>query len=445
MLSCLTQPLETRQDALRFFDSYAIESRRPEGQRPTRVGRLVRMRRLLALLGDPQNRLKVIHVAGTSGKGSTCTFIEAIIRAHGYTTGLTLSPHAVDLRERFQINGAYLTDDLLTTIVKRVISVITRMEKEPCGAPGYMECLMATAYAVFAEVGVHYAVVETGVGGRTDPSNTVMRGDKLCVFTKIGKDHMAALGNRLEDIAYQKIGIVQEGNDVVIGVQAEYPQADMVLLAQTAGANTVLCIDPLSVSQPSLTQTTPYLRENAELALTACRQLAARDGWMFDGVRAEAALRQVSVPLRFELVHWQGKTFILDAAHNPQKMEALVEALRVRFPRHALAGVIAVNPDTDVAETIGPFLSMVSRLACADLVVGRGSYTFRFSDPEQVMSVLRKHNEGCVALQEGEVLRDREALLNWCARIPESMIVCTGSFHFVAVVRALLLGLSEPW
>jgi dihydrofolate synthase/folylpolyglutamate synthase len=433
-------PLVTFEDVRRFLDAYAMQMyTRPE-DRSTPADRLVRTRQFLKKLGAPQNSLKVIHTAGTTGKGSTCTFIEAILRAHGRTTGLTLSPHAIDLRERFQVNGYYISTQRLSVGLDRVRVLASEMIGKELGPPSYFELLMALAYLFFAEEQVEYAVIETGLGGRFDPSNVVERTDKLCVIAKLGLDHKQFLGNTLEDIAFQKLGIIHVGQEAIIGYQQELTQSFLEERARQEGAKRVISVQMLQDEGRVLADLAPFERENAATALTACRHLAERDGWSFDLALSLSTLKQCRIPLRFEQIEWQGKTIMVDAAHNPQKMAGFAQALREKFPQQSFLGVVAFNGGNDVKEVISPLLPVLHQIACVHFIVGQGQYRFQFVDSQKVAQQI-----AALTTAPLESFDDLSKMFDWLKTRSETMIVCTGSFHFAAMVRAYVLGLPSPW
>ncbi len=436
MLNCLSLPQTTLEEIQLFLESYALEGRTMNERSVTPEARQERMHSFLKRLGDPQESYKTVHVAGTTGKGSTCTYIEALLRGQGFKTGLSLSPHVSDVRERFQVGGELIDEARFRTILERVTEAASAMEQEESGAPGYMEFLRGLSYSVFAEAQVDYAVIETGIGGLWDSSNSIRRSDKFCVITKLGLDHVSMLGETIEAIALQKIGIVHPGNTVVIGFQEDVSQQALRALAEKRGAQTVWLVEDVSVGHLNPLHLPSYLWQNAVLAQEVCLRLAARDGWMCRQPQAIDSLAHATLPLRFERVSWRGKTLILDAAHNPQKMRGLVQALRERFSTEALAAAIAFNPDTDLKETLAPIASLNARIACVDVLGGQGLYRFRFSDPCVVAEFLVSHQSPD---QSVEVVTDWDALLAWIERVPEQVIILTGSFHFVASARAVVV------
>ncbi len=432
MLNCLSLPRTTLDEIRVFLDRYAVESFGQQKASSPEV-RLARMRTLLEKLGNPQHRFKAIHVAGTTGKGSTCAYSDAILRAHGQSVGLSLSPHVEDVLERFQVNGVLVDVLVLSTALELVLSVVVQLEDED--RPGYTELLRAISFLVFANVGVEYAVIETGVGGRFDSSNTLDRPDTLRVITKLGLDHQATLGTTIEEIALQKVGIVHPANEVVIGFQEDILATRIEELAYAEGAKQVLLSETSGELQPFSDLIPNYARQNASLALHVCQYLALRDGWLFSVTMAEEGVRSLQLPLRFERVVWKGKTVILDAAHNPQKMRGLVQALTEVFQTQALAVAFAFNSSTDVKETALPLLGLDARLVCVDFLGGSGDYRYYFSDPKEVV---RQLSDVTFPDQLIGSLSGWEALANWIESVPEQVVILTGSFHFVANCRALL-------
>ena len=168
---------------------------------------LERMRTLLSLLDNPQNRFQSVLVGGTSGKGSTSYLISHILTTAGYKTGLTLSPHLQKVNERLQINGEQISDTKFTDLVNFITQIITQMKKMSVGAPSYFEILIAMAFKYFADQKVDIAVVEVGMGGEFDATNTLY--PLIAVLTNVSLDHTNVLGRTVEKIARTKVGIVK--------------------------------------------------------------------------------------------------------------------------------------------------------------------------------------------------------------------------------------------
>ena len=169
---------------------------------------------LLRRLGHPEEKLKVIHVAGTNGKGSVCAFTESILRHAGKRTGLFISPHLVKINERFQINQEQVSDEVFLEAFCRVKDAMDRMVQDGFYHPTYFEILVAVGMVIFAEEQVEYLVMETGLGGRLDATNTVAH-PIATVITSISLEHTEYLGDTIEQIAWEKAGIIKEGVPVI--------------------------------------------------------------------------------------------------------------------------------------------------------------------------------------------------------------------------------------
>src|SRR5690606_14340502 len=181
---------------------------------------LARTVALMHALDDPQEARPVIHLAGTSGKGSPATLLAAVLAAHGLRTGLGLSPHVRSLTERIQLNGAAIDPARFTAAVAAVQPAVEAVSDGPYGPPSFFEITIAISYLVFAGrvpgcAPVDVVVMETGLGGRTDATNVVRHRDKIALFTAIDLDHTELLGDSVAQIAREKAGIVQPGNTVI--------------------------------------------------------------------------------------------------------------------------------------------------------------------------------------------------------------------------------------
>ena len=168
----------------------------------------------LESLGNPQNQFKVIHVAGSNGKGSVCACLANILKKSGKSTGLFTSPHLVDIEERFVIDGEQCTQEEFVQAVEQVQSVVVEMEKEGISHPSYFEYLFAVGMVIFQKRNVEYAVLETGLGGRLDATNVVEH-PLLTIITSISLEHTEILGNTIAEIAGEKAGILKEQVPVV--------------------------------------------------------------------------------------------------------------------------------------------------------------------------------------------------------------------------------------
>lgn len=192
-------------------------------------------RELLSRLGNPQEGIKIIHVAGTNGKGSVCAYLNAMLLAGGKKTGLFTSPHLVRINERFQINGEDVSDEQFLDAFLKVEKAAKEYEAEGEGHPSYFETLFLMGMLIFKEAGVEYLVMETGLGGRLDATNVVEK-PLACIITSISRDHTEYLGDTLEAIAGEKAGIIKAGVPVIYDSSQPGPASVIAAKAKEMGS-----------------------------------------------------------------------------------------------------------------------------------------------------------------------------------------------------------------
>lgn len=192
-------------------------------------------RELLSRLGNPQEGIKIIHVAGTNGKGSVCAYLNAMLLAGGKKTGLFTSPHLVRINERFQINGEDVSDEQFLDAFLKVEKAAKEYEAEGEGHPSYFETLFLMGMLIFKEAGVEYLVMETGLGGRLDATNVVEK-PLACIITSISRDHTEYLGDTLEAIAGEKAGIIKAGVPVIYDASQPGPTSVIAAKAKEMGS-----------------------------------------------------------------------------------------------------------------------------------------------------------------------------------------------------------------
>jgi len=286
---------------------------------------------LLKLVGDPQNNLKVIHVAGTSGKGSTSFYISQLLRSQGFKVALTISPHLVDLRERCQVNNELISKVEFIKILNEILPQISEMEKTKFGAPSYFEILMTIFFLTAYKNKVDYAVVETGLGGTYDGTNVVSRKDKVCVITKIGYDHTEILGDKLNQIAIHKAGIIQKENQLltlnqkivvnkILKERVKGKKGTIFFVEKKINYKNVRLSDNkitfdfayrnIEVKDVLLNTSAFYQIENSSLALTALFYLSQRDKFALNIQKVKKILSEVYFKGRMEKFLINGKTVI---------------------------------------------------------------------------------------------------------------------------------------
>jgi len=328
---------------------------------------LERTRELLKALGDPQDSLKFIHIAGTNGKGSTAACIASVLREAGYKTGLYTSPFIRCFNERMQVNGECISDEELICLTEEIRPVADAMSDPPTE----FELITALAMKYFLYEDCDIVVLEVGMGGELDSTN-VIDTPEVAVITSIGFDHVKELGPTISDIAGAKAGIIKKGGDVVIfggerevlevfeRVSAErgavLHRADFSRIKEQVFSleGVKLRIEPYSVI--SLPLTGSFQPNNAALAITALEVLRKK-GYSISPQDIVAGLESVSWPGRFEVLGRE-PVFILDGAHNPQGAEAAAESLRRHFGDRKVVFVVGVMADKDVEAMISHIAPM---------------------------------------------------------------------------------------
>lgn len=324
---------EAHQALHEFYGSTGIE----------RHYKLDRMRALMAHLGNPQETLRIVHVAGTSGKTSTSYYTAALLKASGATVGLTVSPHVDEVNERLQIDLIPLPEADFCRALDTYIQLVHQSDIRP----SYFELMVAFAFWEFARRKVDYAVVEVGLGGLLDGTNVVERPDKVCIITDIGFDHMNILGNTIPEIATQKAGIIQPGNHAFVYDQG--PEVTTVMQDMTKHQKAYLhLVAPGRISIPTFAELPLFQQRNSYLAMQAVNYVLARDRSLTlsdDQIKKAIATR---IPARMEIFHIGDKVLIVDGSHNAQKVGALLESVHQRFPNQEIAALVSFADGQDV-------------------------------------------------------------------------------------------------
>ncbi|MCD6326721.1 bifunctional folylpolyglutamate synthase/dihydrofolate synthase [bacterium] len=326
---------------------------------------------LLRRRDDPQTRFKIVHVAGTKGKGSTCAMLASILKASGLSVGLFTSPHLLDVRERIQIDGSWISKDDFASLISEIEPIHTALGVARRCYRTTFELLTATALLHFAKSGVDFAVLETGLGGRLDSTNVV--DPALCVITKIGYDHTGTLGNSIEAIAREKSGIIKANVPLVLAPQradvfsvvqkfaadVEAPVTDIASEYRTVtrglsdGFQTVRIEGPDElVCDARLPLLGLHQAENATCAVAAA-QLLSRELSEITTKTMSDGLSKVAWYGRIEPLNIRPDV-IVDCAHNEDSAEALVATLKSSFTPSKKIAIVGIsgNKEARVVLTI---------------------------------------------------------------------------------------------
>jgi dihydrofolate synthase/folylpolyglutamate synthase len=388
------------------------------------------MHELLDYLGNPQDKLRVVHIAGTSGKTSTAYYTAALLTAAGNKVGLTVSPHVDYLNERVQINMAPLPE---ATFVQALNEFMATVEAGGF-TPTYFELLYAFAFWEFTRQRVDYAVIEVGVGGLLDNTNVITRSDKVCVLTDIGFDHMSVLGHTLPEIAAQKAGIIKLHNAVFCWQQ---PKEVMDVFKASAKQNQA---DLHILDTPQLDREYNFLplfqRRNFELALDTAKYVLERDGGTLPPQQTVVLAAHTRIPARMEIRQYKGKTLILDGSHNPQKLQALVASTKEQFPDKPVAVLVGFanskTPENRIEAGTHELLQLAAHLIITSFVINRNQ-PHRSIDPQAVADACQA--EGYAAY---EVIKHPAEAFSALIKRPEPIVVVAGSFYLLNTIRPLL-------
>ena len=340
-----------------FFDVHTILRPYSDAVPPSaQAYTLERMSHLMNYLGNPQNTIKIIHVAGTSGKTSTSYYIASMLKLAGFRTGLTVSPHLTQVNERVQIDLVPLPEAAYAQAFEAFMNIIENLDVTPT----YFELLVAFAYWVFAREKVDYAVVEVGLGGLLDSTNVASRRDKICVVTDIGLDHQQILGNSLAAIAAQKAGIIRPGNQVFHLKQSTTVNRVIGHAVARAGARGVVHVYQELLDEPRWLP--HYQARNWQLANYVVTYVLNREHMPALSKALQVESMHTYIPGRMEVISLQEKTIVLDGAHNPQKMVALVDSMRRRFGEAAITVVVAFKSSKDIANSITELSKLTNQL-----------------------------------------------------------------------------------
>lgn len=323
---------------------------------------LGRTQELLKKTGNPEKRLRFVHIAGTNGKGSTAAMLASIFEAAGYRTGLYTSPFINRFNERMQIDGSCISDEELAEITAEVKPLAEAMEDHPTE----FELITVIAMLYFARHACEIVILEVGMGGELDSTNVIEKPEAV-IITAMGMDHVRELGPTMADIARAKAGIIKEGCDVVS--YGGNPDADAVFRSVAEARHATLHEPTFSAIKPGefnldgqsfsyldwkyvrIPLVGRYQMNNAAVVLTAVQVLRER-GWILSDDAVRTGLASTRWPARFEVLR-RDPVFIVDGGHNPHGIRATAESLERLFPGKKITFLVGVMADKDVTHILG--------------------------------------------------------------------------------------------
>ncbi len=417
----------TYEQALEAIHQTPWENRTPGLER---IGALMRA------LGNPQDTLSFVHIAGSNGKGSVAAMTASVLQRAGYVTGLCTSPYIARFNERMRINGVPISDDALAAVTQRVLACAQGMHEPPTE----FEMVSAITFSYFAERGCDIVVLEVGLGGRLDATN-IIKAPTAAVITAIGLEHTALLGGTVEQIAAEKAGIIKPGSTVVVSDQ---PENILEVIAGICRERQV----PMRVAKKSAIQRLSQgpqgqrLRYNGmedyDLPLLGAHQLQnactvlsviealRQKGFAIPPKAVAEGLASTRWPGRFELLR-QAPYFFVDGGHNPQCAEAVAATLGELFPGHKICFLLGVLTDKNVRGIIEPVLPIAKRILTVTPPSPRAMEA-------EALSALLKCRYGIDAEPSASIA---EGVRKICAQAEPSDIVCAyGSLYSVGEIRA---------
>jgi dihydrofolate synthase/folylpolyglutamate synthase len=405
---------------------------------------LERMGRLLAALGDPHRAQPAIHVVGTNGKTSTTRMAAAVLGAHGLRAGAYLSPHVEGWTERVQVGGRPVGPPKFAAALGRVREAAGGLGLAPDDGVTQFEALTAAAFDIFARAGLDAAVIEAGLGGRWDATN-VLDGGRVTVLTNVALEHTDLLGDTVASVAGEKLAVAPDGSDRLVvgrlGPDAEAPVTALMAVRRLSGWRlghevTVTAGDgAVEIRCPGgaygglrLAARGAFQRENAAVAVAACQRFL---GGPLDPAAVRAALGEVRVPGRLEVFDGTPPV-VLDGAHNPAGMAALVASVPEGLGGVRPVAVVSVLGDKDAAAMLGMLAP-----ACAAVVATRSAHR-RAASPERLAGL------AAAAGTPAEVVDDPRAALERARALagPGGVVLVCGSLYLLLDLRAGLVAVG---
>ena len=410
------------------------------------------IRRLMREQGDPQDSLRFVHIAGTNGKGSTAAFVASIMRAAGYRTGLYTSPYLRRFTERIRVDGAEIPEGDVVRITETVRKAIGKITAGDGTHPTELEVVAAIAFLYYRQEKCDVVAFEVGLGGRFDPTN-VIKTPLAAVIATIDYDHTAKLGNTLEEIAFEKAGIIKEGGDVILYQQNDSVRGVFERKAADVGARLTVC-DFSGIRREAygtggqrfgygardgleITLLGDYQTRNAALAIETVDTINKNAGC---GIRVtEDALRlglkSARWPGRMEIIS-ENPTVVIDAAHNAQCARALGETLTKYFPGRELIYIFGVVRDKDVNGIIDATLPLASAVFTVTTdskrAVGAGELADMLKERAGGDIKNRIWACGSVADAAGRALKLAEGT--------DAVICAFGSLYYIGMLRDIFIG-----
>ncbi len=449
--------INTYEDAVAWLYGRVNYERLGSSQYAASDFKLERMRRLLEALGNPQDRIPAVHIAGTKGKGTTAALVAGMVQEAGYKVGLFTSPHMQHIEERFVVNGQMVSPLRFVELVQQMAGYVESLTEATAGLmPTFFELITAISWQHFSDEAVDLVVLEVGLGGRLDSTN--LCAPVVTAISSISLDHTRLLGSTVEQIAAEKAGIIKQGVPVVtsaetptvrelfrrkaaefecpynelhtdFGFEVESPWTDgtreqKLAFFPLSEAGRESAEERLEIAFPKPGR---VYGNNIALALGCIRELRKR-GYEIGTETIQKAVREISLPLRFDILQDQ-PLLIADAAHNPSSFENLIATLQDVFPARPVTFLMAVSKDKD-------YRTMCRSIPDTDrVIVTQYAGNERGLPAGQLLSCLRESHRGDSVMIDDPGAALTEALQS---SPPNGVIIATGSLFLAAEIRSLV-------
>ncbi|WP_338750439.1 folylpolyglutamate synthase/dihydrofolate synthase family protein [Bacillus sp. FJAT-52991] len=426
--------IHNNQDALDW-----IHSRLQVGIKPG----LLRMEWLMERMDHPERRLKTVHIGGTNGKGSTVTYMRSILQAAGYETGTFTSPYIEQFNERISINGKPIADEEITQLVNVIKPLAEELEQTELGGPSEFEVITAMALYYFAYVHpVDLVLFEVGLGGRLDSTNVIH--PLLSIITTIGMDHMQFLGNTPEEIAFEKAGIIKNGVAIISGVKQREAKEVIFKRANEMQSTVYQMGEQFQSSwQQSLSTGEAFhfqsvfanmehlhtglnglhQTDNAAIAIMATLYLKTFHSFLIEESHIREGVEAAYWPGRMEQVCHR-PVILLDGAHNPEGMTALVNSLKIRYPQRRITALFAGLKDKKLDEMVSLLHQAADSVICTTFDFPRAAGYEEFEPLLNEQTMWRADWDEYIKEFQGSAEGDQ-------------LFVVTGSLYFISEVKRL--------
>ncbi|WP_277673595.1 bifunctional folylpolyglutamate synthase/dihydrofolate synthase [Piscibacillus halophilus] len=406
---------------------------------------LERVELLLDKMGRPEKNLKIIHIAGTNGKGSTLSFLKNMIENHGYSVGTFTSPYIEVFNERISINGQSIPGEQLVHYVELVKPLCDEIGLTKYGRPTEFEIVTCIALKYFQDQKVDYAIFEAGLGGRMDSTNIIS--PILSIITMIGLDHKEMLGDTLEEIAYEKAGIIKPFIPIITNEQkpnpyhviqhkAELNQSPIHHLKEdfdyewmdslSNGEVFKFKSNDLNIDRLTLKMSGKHQIENATLAIYSFKKLSDIEGFSFSIEKIITSIEHTTWVGRFEFVNHH-PTIVLDGAHNLEAVEQLIETINSRFDPKNVHLLISIIQDKPIDLMLEAFKKHYNEITLTP---------FNFKKSYSKKELLQKFHKCGIIVTENWKYAVNEFRLQ---QETDQILVITGSLYFVSEVRNFLM------